>query len=1001
MHKGSRRLQSVAFLLVLALLLSSWYAQIRIENNLRLERAASLQTVLDTTHQALRSWYKEQRASAIVWANNPRVRSLTRQLLNTKRTQAELLKSPAEAELRKLLIPVLQSHKYQGFFVLDMQGISLASSRDNNIGTPSLLQNQPEFLHKLASGQSALSLPLVSDVPLPNGRGQLSSGMPTMFVGAPLYGDKGKLIALFVFRINPLEDFSAILQRGGIGETGESIAFNRDGRLISSSHFEPELRMRGLLKPGVYSMLNVWLRVPMQDKQNQASYTGYPESWPLSLMASAGTKGASGQNMQGFVGYYGKPVISTWLWDDELGFGIATEMGVEEAYRTMHFVQFIVNILSGFAIVLLLAFSIYFMRSQRKLQDSEQQIASIIDLSDEAVISIDSQENIIMVNQAAVRMFGYGADEMLGGKLSILLPEWARNTHSKHIHTFSEANENMIPRDVRNIIQGHRKSGENFPMEATISKQNIGGREIFTVSARDISERLKAEEQLRNRELMFRQVFEASKDAILILKNNRFVDCNDATVRMLRAHNKEEVLSRHPWELSPEFQPDGQRSDIKAEEMIQTAYQRHFHRFEWVHKRMNGEDFPVEVTLTTTQIGGLPHLHVMWNEIATRKQAEEALRHERDRAQSYLDTVEALMVALDKNGRITMLNRKASEVLGYSEEELLGRDWFETCMPQPVGVETVRPIYEKIVSKQIQAGDSFEDPVLTRDGVIRTIAWHTTLLNDANGNIIGILSAGQDITDLKMAEEKEEQLQRQLMHTQKMEALGRLTGGIAHDFNNILASAKGYTELAMMQAEEVHDEKQLHYLTEVYKSTDRAAAVVKQLLAFARGSKAEPTHQLLQDVVEEALVMMRPLLTARIGIVTCLDPGIAPVLIDNVQFNQVLLNLCINARDAMDGEGRIEIGVRKVKGEGECSSCLSAFEIDGVELYVSDNGPGIEADSLSRIFDPFFTSKEVGKGSGMGLSVVHGIIHDHHGHIQVESEPGKGTTFHIYLPYAD
>jgi len=998
MYKGSKRLQSVALILVLALLLSSWYAQIRIEDDLRNERAASLQTILETTHQALRSWYKEQTASAITWANNKRIRSLTKQLLTLPHRRATLVRAPAQAELRNLLDPVLQSRKYQGYFLLAMDGISLASSRDRNIGTPNLLKSQPEFLHKLASGKSALSLPQRSDVPLRDVYGELREGLPTMFVGAPVYGDKGDIIALFVFRVDPLADFSAILQRGSIGKTGESIAFSRKGRLISNSHFEPELRMYGLLQPGAYSMLNVWLRIPQNNGRQNMGHTGYPDSWPLSLVGQAAARGESGQNMQGFTGYNGKPVISTWVWDKDMNFGIATEMGVKEADQTTRVVQYTVSVLTAFAIGLLIAFSIYFIRSQRKLMESKQQFSSIINLSDEAVISIDSHERIIMVNQAAERMFGYPAREMLDQKLNMLLPEWAHTAHSQHIKKFLAASESVVSRDVRNIIQGCRKNGEHFPMEATISKQFVGGRDIITVSSRDITERLKSEEALRNSERMFRQVFEASEDAILILQDDRFVDCNDATVRMLRARSREEVLSKYPWELSPEYQPDGQHSDTKAREMIQTAYQKHFHRFEWVHRRMDGEEFPVEVTATTTQIGGKSCMHVMWNDITERKKVELTLRENEQLLRMLADYASDMISVHDLEGVYRYVSPACRNLLGYQEQEMIGHSAYEFFHPDDL--EAINNSHSSILQEGIAYIVAYR--IRHRDGSYSWIETASNTVRDPKTNEVKeIVAVSRDITARMEAEQKEEQLQRQLMHTQKMEALGRLTGGIAHDFNNILASAKGYTELALMQAEEQNDERQQRYLTEVYKSTDRAAAVVKQLLAFARGSRAEPTHHLLQDVVEEALMMMRPLLTARIEIITRLDPELPPVLIDNVQINQVLLNLCINARDAMNGEGRIEIGVRKARGEGECTSCHTAFEIEGVELYISDNGPGIDAESLSRIFDPFFTSKEVGKGSGMGLSVVHGIIHDHLGHILVESEPGKGTTFHIYLPFAD
>jgi PAS domain S-box-containing protein len=414
-------------------------------------------------------------------------------------------------------------------------------------------------------------------------------------------------------------------------------------------------------------------------------------------------------------------------------------------------------------------------------------------------------------------------------------------------------------------------AGEVIHYESRVSLlRGEGGTVGLVLDARDITGRIETEQALALKERMYREVFDASEDAILILDGDTFVDCNAATVSMLGAPDKDWVLATHPWDLSPLYQPDGRVSTDKAQEMIRLAHQNSFHRFEWVHRRENGEEFPVEVTLTKTQLQGHDVLHVVWNDISDRK------RLELERAQ----------------------------------------------------------------------------------------------------------------------------LQRQLVHTQKMEALGRLTGGIAHDFNNMLATAQGYTELAQMRAEQAGDDKQQGYLAEVLKTTERASGLVRQMLLFARGGQAEPSLQQLSELVSESISMMRPVLPSSMELVTRVEADVPPVLVDPVQLHQVLLNLCINARDAMEGKGRIEIGVRSVVARGECSSCHEVLDGEYVELLVRDNGPGIAHYLLSRIFDPFFTSKELGGGSGMGLSMVHGIVHEHGGHIQVDSRPGQGAAFHVLLPPA-
>lgn len=246
-----------------------------------------------------------------------------------------------------------------------------------------------------------------------------------------------------------------------------------------------------------------------------------------------------------------------------------------------------------------------------------------------------------------------------------------------------------------------------------------------------------------------------------------------------------------------------------------------------------------------------------------------------------------------------------------------------------------------------------------------------------------------------------EQLQRQLRQAQKMEAVGQLTGGIAHDFNNILASVLGYADLALYEKSVQRDERVKMYMEEVIKAGKRARDLVAKLLAFGRGGNEPVCSISAAELLKEILQMLRPTLPATIKTDLLIDPELPFVMADVVQLQQVILNLCINARDAMAEGGVIGVTARPAIATAVCTSCHTPFHGDFVEISVADTGSGIDADLLSRIFDPFFTTKEVGKGSGMGLSVVHGIVHSMGGHLLVESEPGKGSVFKLYLRRAE
>ncbi|MDH5484401.1 MAG: response regulator [Gammaproteobacteria bacterium] len=248
-----------------------------------------------------------------------------------------------------------------------------------------------------------------------------------------------------------------------------------------------------------------------------------------------------------------------------------------------------------------------------------------------------------------------------------------------------------------------------------------------------------------------------------------------------------------------------------------------------------------------------------------------------------------------------------------------------------------------------------------------------------------------------------QKLERQLLQSQKMEAIGQLTGGIAHDFNNILASILGYTELLQtIFIEEQQNTQVLDYLNRIEKSGNRARDLVSQMLAFSRGSASESRPLLLEPLVKEALTMLMSTIPSSIKLNSFIDDETVTVMMDPVQFHQMIMNLCINARDAMEGVGSIDIILRRVElHDVECRSCYQSLQGFFEELVVSDSGSGIATEVLERIFDPFFTTKEIGKGTGMGLSMVHGIMHEHGGHILVESVAGQGTAFHLLFPLVD
>jgi signal transduction histidine kinase/ActR/RegA family two-component response regulator len=262
-----------------------------------------------------------------------------------------------------------------------------------------------------------------------------------------------------------------------------------------------------------------------------------------------------------------------------------------------------------------------------------------------------------------------------------------------------------------------------------------------------------------------------------------------------------------------------------------------------------------------------------------------------------------------------------------------------------------------------------------------------------------VLAVIRDLTEQRRVEQERAELEAQLRQAQKMEAIGQLTGGIAHDFNNLLTSIMGYVVLASERESALADSRLGGYLVQAQRSCERARDLIQQMLMFSRGRRGSPRATSLAAVVQGVLPTLRAGLPDTLELSIDTDETAPPVLVDPAQVEQVLLNLCINARDATLGAGHVRIGVRAFPADHlTCAGCRQRIDGGFVELVVEDDGHGIDAAVMERIFEPFFSTKETGKGSGMGLAMVHGIVHEHGGHVVVESRPGQGARFRVAWP---
>jgi PAS domain S-box-containing protein len=385
-------------------------------------------------------------------------------------------------------------------------------------------------------------------------------------------------------------------------------------------------------------------------------------------------------------------------------------------------------------------------------------------------------------------------------------------------------------------------------------------------------------------------------------------------------------------------------------------------------------------------------------DITERKQAEEALRESEEKFRKIFDDGPVGMVMAGKDYRFIRVNAAFCRMLGYSASELTSLTFKDITHPEHLHEDSKSVM--QVVNGEIPRYCT-EKRYIRKDKETVWGALTLSAIRSNDGQLLYCLAMIEDITERKRAQEEKDRLQQQLQQSQKLEAIGTMAGGIAHDFNNILSAMLGFTELVRSEIPE--DSESYENLTEVVRAGQRARDLVSQILSFTRKAQTEKSVISLVTIVSEALKFTRSIIPSHITIQQNFAVSAEhSILADPTQMHQIMLNLCINAADAMPDGGVLEISLEESQVQTENRPEQTLLPSGRyLKLTVRDSGVGMTPDVLERVFEPYFTTKQAGKGTGMGLAVVHGVVKEHGGNITVSSEVGKGTAVTVWLPVAE
>jgi PAS domain S-box-containing protein len=617
------------------------------------------------------------------------------------------------------------------------------------------------------------------------------------------------------------------------------------------------------------------------------------------------------------------------------------------------------------------------------LRQSREEFKDLFDNAPVGFHELDAEGRIIRVNNTELKMLGCSAEELLGQFV------WKISTEeeiSRKAVLVLLSPEGSPPASVERILR--RKDGSTFP--AIINNRRLkredGAITGIRATIQDITERKRAEELLARERNLLRMMFDSLPGYIYLKdEQSRFIMCNSKRAVNDAIQNSDDLIGK----TDAEFFPPEQAAQFRADELEVLAGTPLVDKEEILIRPDGSRQILLTSKLPFRDTNGkIIGLFGYGRDITKRKQAEEKLR------ENEADLAEAQRVAKMGSWQYDLASKKvrwSDELCRIFEiEKTLFDGKHETFLNYVLPDDRPRVLQTNAGARTNGSSFEIEYRIQTRAGDLKTVREIGYAIKDAEGRVTGLFGTAQDITERK-------KLETQFIEAQKMEVIGQLAGGIAHDFNNILGVIIGYNDLMMPELDPESLSRKC--ADEIRAAAERAVALTRQLLLFSRKQAVQTVVLNLHEVIEDMDKMLRRLIDENVGLTIVPEKETGRIKADSGLIGQLLMNLVVNARDAMPNGGRVKIETANVTlDENDARTRACPTSGDYVMLAVSDTGIGMTAEVKARLFEAFFTTKPKGKGTGLGLATCQTIVKQFGGCIEVQSELGKGTTFKIYFP---